>query len=116
MAKIKELVSWKDKRIHAINRLSKIKGWGASPNNPYFEQVYRIYASKATNLQEFKHEEKNLTVSGYYFDGKDSYTIYEDDHGNSTMEKQATKVQQGYRDNAAFKLKQIKENENNGHQ
>jgi 23S rRNA U2552 (ribose-2'-O)-methylase RlmE/FtsJ len=32
------------------------------------------------------------------------------------MEKQATKVQQGYRDNAAFKLKQIKENENNGHQ
>ena len=60
MAKIKELVSWKDKRIDAINRLSKIKGWGASPNNPYFEQVYRIYASKATNLQEFKHEEKKL--------------------------------------------------------
>jgi hypothetical protein len=24
-------------------------------------------------------------------------------------------VQQGYRDNAVFKLKQIKENENNGH-
>lgn len=61
-------------------------------------------------------KKKNLTLSGYYYDGKNSYVLYEDEYGNSTMEQQANQVQQGYRDNAAFKLKQIKENENNGHQ
>ena len=71
---------------------------------------------KQITYRSLNMKKKNLTVSGYYFDGKDSYTIHEDEHGNSTMEKQAAKVQQGYRDNAAFKLKQIKENENNGHQ
>lgn len=61
-------------------------------------------------------KKKNLTLSGYYYDGKNSYVLYQDEHGNSTMEQQANQVQQGYRDNAAFKLKQIKENEDNGHQ
>jgi hypothetical protein len=55
---------------------------------------------------------KNTNVSGYYFDGKKSYTLYEDERGNSTMEEQAAIVQQGYRDNAKFKLKQIKEMQN----
>jgi|DEB0MinimDraft_6_1074348.scaffolds.fasta_scaffold229525_2 hypothetical protein len=51
-------MNWKDKRINAINRLSRMKGWNTSPNNPYFEQVLRIYESKATNLKEFKHAEE----------------------------------------------------------
>lgn len=54
-------MSWKDKRIKAINRLSRIKGWNTSPSNPYFEQVLRIYESTANNLKEFKHAEKKFT-------------------------------------------------------
>jgi hypothetical protein len=27
-------------------------------------------------------KKKKLKVCGYYFDGKDSYTLYEDDRGN----------------------------------
>jgi len=53
-------MSWKDKRIEAINRLSKIKRWSTSPSNPYFEQVLRIYESTAKTLQEFKHAEKKF--------------------------------------------------------
>lgn len=56
----KKLMTWKDKRIHAINRLSRMKRWSTSPSNPYFEQVYRLYDSKAKNLKEFKDEEKKL--------------------------------------------------------
>ena len=52
---------------------------------------------------------KNTKVSGYYFDGKKSYTLYEDERGNSTMEEQAAIVQQGYRENAEFKKKQIEQ-------
>ena len=54
-------MSWKDKLIEAINRLSKKKGWSSSPSNPYFEQVLRIYESQAMNLKEFKHAEKKFT-------------------------------------------------------
>lgn len=71
---------------------------------------------KQKTSKSLKMKKKNLTLSGYYYDGKNSYVLYEDERGNSTMEQQANQVQQGYRDNAAFKLKQIKENENNGHQ
>jgi hypothetical protein len=28
---------------------------------------------------------KNKTIVGYYWDGTNHYTIYEDNHGNSTM-------------------------------
>jgi hypothetical protein len=28
---------------------------------------------------------KNKTIVGYYWDGTNHYTIYEDKHGNSTM-------------------------------
>jgi len=55
---------------------------------------------------------KNLKVSGFYYDGKKSYTLYEDEYGNSTMKQQAAEVQQGYRNNAKFKLKQIEEMSN----
>jgi len=46
-------------------------------------------------------------VDGYYFDGKDSYVLRKTSSGKSSMELQAEKVQQGYRDNAEFKRKQI---------
>jgi hypothetical protein len=46
--------NWKDQRIKAINKLSKKKGWGSCPNNPYFEEVHEIYSTQAKSLQEFK--------------------------------------------------------------
>ncbi len=45
-------MSWKDKRINAINA----KGATFSPNSPYFEEVYAIYDSKAKSYKQFKKE------------------------------------------------------------
>jgi len=53
---MKPNISWKDKRIEAINKLSKKKGWSSSDTNPYFEEVHAIYESDAKNLFEFKKE------------------------------------------------------------
>ena len=47
-------MSWKDKRIKAINRLSKIKGWNTSSSNKYFDEVQEIYKTSANSLKEFK--------------------------------------------------------------
>ena len=49
-------MSWKDKRIEAINRLSKIKKWNTSPSNKYFDEVQELYKTKARSLKEFKKE------------------------------------------------------------
>lgn len=47
-------MDWKDKRIKAINKLSKIKGWNTSPSNKYFDEVQEIYKTSANSLKEFK--------------------------------------------------------------
>jgi len=49
-------MDWKDKRIKAINRLSKIKGWSTSSSNKYFDEVQEIYKTSAHSLKEFKKE------------------------------------------------------------
>jgi hypothetical protein len=56
--------SWKDKRIAAINRLSKIKGWSCSDNNPYFDLVQNIYKTKAKSLKQFKEEQLWISING----------------------------------------------------
>ena len=53
---MKPNISWKDKRIEAINKLSKKKGWRSSDTNPYFEEVQAIYESDAKTLLDFKKE------------------------------------------------------------
>ena len=49
-------MSWKDKRIEAINRLSKIKGWRTDDGNKYFDEVQELSKTKARSLKEFKKE------------------------------------------------------------
>ena len=49
-------MDWKDKRIKAINKLSKIKGWKTSTSNKYFDEVQEIYKTSANSLKEFKKE------------------------------------------------------------
>lgn len=51
-------MSWKDKRIEAINRLSKNKKWSCSDNNPLFDEVMDIYDSPATTRKEYILERK----------------------------------------------------------
>jgi translation initiation factor IF-2 len=53
---MKPNISWKDKRIEAINKLSKKKGWSSSDTNPYLEEIHAIYESDARTLLEFKKE------------------------------------------------------------
>ena len=50
--------NWKEKRIGAINRLSRIKRWSCSPDNPYFDEVQDIYKSENTSLKGYKLERK----------------------------------------------------------
>lgn len=49
-------MSWKDKRIEAINKLSKKRGWNFSDTNPYFEEMQDIYLSNLKSLPDFKKE------------------------------------------------------------
>ena len=52
-------LSWKDKQIAAINRLSKAKGWSFGDNNPYFERVFNvIHNDKIKTKQQMKEELK----------------------------------------------------------
>ena len=51
------VMDWKTRKINAINKLSKKKGWNASDNNPYFYLVHEIYKTKATTPKQFKEEQ-----------------------------------------------------------
>tara|TARA_R100000700_G_C3170175_1_gene144800 strand:- start:1706 stop:1933 length:228 start_codon:yes stop_codon:yes gene_type:complete len=44
---------WKDKRIAEINLWSKKNNRSCSESNPYFEEVYAIYRSKAKTYKDF---------------------------------------------------------------
>lgn len=50
-------LSWKDKQIAAINRLSKAKGWSFGDSNPYFERVFNvIHNDKIKTKKQMKEE------------------------------------------------------------
>ena len=51
------VMDWKTRKIKAINKLSKKKGWSSNDNNPYFYLVHEIYKTKATNPKQFKEEQ-----------------------------------------------------------
>jgi hypothetical protein len=53
---MKPNISWKDKRIEAINKLSKKKGWNSSDTILILKKYYAIYESDAKTLLEFKKE------------------------------------------------------------
>ena len=54
--------NWKGRRVDAINRLSKIKGYPCSDNNPYFDQYIKLTTTKAPNLIAFKKELKRKGI------------------------------------------------------
>lgn len=64
-------MNWKEKRIIAINKLSKKRGWKCSDTNPYFEEIQDIYTSNAKSLSDFKKELllKNFTRDFNYITG-----------------------------------------------
>ena len=51
-------MKWKNIRIDEINKM----GLGYTPCNPYFEEVYAIYDSKAETYEQFKKEFTNVTL------------------------------------------------------
>ena len=51
-------LSWKDKRVAAINRLSDSKGWTCSENNPYFEEYTMIMDENIKTKKQLKEELK----------------------------------------------------------
>ena len=54
-----EEIDWKRKRIQAIDRLSKKKGWTYGDGNPYFQEVWtQLPKSNAKSLSEYKKQQK----------------------------------------------------------
>jgi|TARA_R100000081_G_C4720411_1_gene117735 hypothetical protein len=51
-------LSWKDKRVAAINKLSDKKGWTCSENNPYFEEYTMIMDDNIKTKKQLKEELK----------------------------------------------------------
>tara|TARA_R100000231_G_scaffold116322_3_gene86677 strand:+ start:462 stop:743 length:282 start_codon:yes stop_codon:yes gene_type:complete len=48
-----------DRRVKAMTKISKKRGWDFSDANPFFDDVYLIMPhSKATNSREYKQERK----------------------------------------------------------
>jgi hypothetical protein len=47
-------MSWQDKRINAINRISKRKGWKTNDSNPYFEEYDLVLHTPAKTKKEYK--------------------------------------------------------------
>jgi len=47
-------MSWQDKRVHAINRISKRKGLKTDDMNPYFDEYNQILNTPAKNKKEYK--------------------------------------------------------------
>lgn len=55
----KKIEKFKDRRIKAINKLSKKRGWTFGDNNPCFDDVWNILPNtKATNSKEYKKERR----------------------------------------------------------
>jgi len=47
-------MSWKDRRISAINRISKRKRWKTDDSNPYFEEYDLVLHTSAKTKKEYK--------------------------------------------------------------
>ena len=50
-------LSWKSKRIAAINRISQRNKYPCDDRNKYFDEYNDLIHSKAENLQQFKAEQ-----------------------------------------------------------
>ena len=59
-------LSWQDKQIAAINRLSKAKGWSFGDNNPYFERVWNVIHNKNIKTKkQMKEECKKMDIDKF---------------------------------------------------
>ena len=56
MLNMKDIRSWQDKRVAAINRWSKQRGINCSDMNLYFDEYHAIIHSQAKNKKEYKLE------------------------------------------------------------
>ena len=56
MLNMKDIRSWQDKRVAAINRWSKQRGINCSDMNPNFDEYDAIIHSQAKNKKEYKLE------------------------------------------------------------
>jgi len=61
-----KLKDWSTKRVDAINRLSKKRGYPCSDNSPFFDEYIAIQNSKAKTKKEYKEERrKNAIVNRF---------------------------------------------------
>ena len=54
--------TWSEKRVDAINKLSKKRGYPCSDNNPFFDEYVAIQNSKAKTKREYKLERRKYEM------------------------------------------------------
>lgn len=59
-------MAWKNRRIAAINRVSKRRGWKTSDTNPFFEEYIFICNSRSSNKKEYKKERSEYATTSIY--------------------------------------------------
>ena len=57
-----KLKDWSTRRVDAINRLSKKRGYPCSDNNPFFDEYIAILNSKAKTKREYKEERRKNAI------------------------------------------------------
>ena len=60
MLNMKDKISWQDKRVAAINRLSKKRGVPCSDMSPYFDEYNAILDSEASSKKEYKLDRRKI--------------------------------------------------------
>ena len=58
--------SWSERRVDAINRLSKKKGYPSSDVNPLFDEYIAILNTKAKTKKEYKEERRKHAVDSHF--------------------------------------------------
>ena len=58
--------SWSERRVDAINKLSKKKGYPSSDIIPFFDEYIAILNSKAKTKKEYKEERRKHAVDSHF--------------------------------------------------
>ena len=59
-------VTWKTRRIKAINIISKKRGYRTSDTNPFFEEYIFICNSRSKSKKEYKNERSEYATTSIY--------------------------------------------------
>jgi len=54
--------NWVDKRIDAINKITKKRGWKSNDENPFFDEYINLLGTEAKTKREYKEERRKNAI------------------------------------------------------